>query len=208
MTDDQIKSLRDDIAYMKAMAEEGSRGPLLGGAILVAAGLIFGAGAVAHWAIDTGVLDLPPVAFSYLWIGAGLVFLAVLFTLSRRLGGRPGAMSPANRAAGTAWMGVGLAIFALGISIAVISIKLRDPLPTVMFPPMIFALYGAGWAVSAAMSGQRWMWWVAIGGWAAAPLIAWFTGEPVQYLIYAAGLLLLTTLPGLVMMRQEPSDVV
>ena len=53
MTDDQIKSLRDDITYMKALADEGSRGPLLGGAILVAARI----SPDEDWAAYTGALE-------------------------------------------------------------------------------------------------------------------------------------------------------
>ena len=42
MTRDQMQSVHDDIAYMKALAQEGRQAPLLGGFILISAGLIFG----------------------------------------------------------------------------------------------------------------------------------------------------------------------
>ena len=73
---------------------------------------------------------------------------------------------------------------------------------------MVFALYGSGWAVSAAMSGQKWLWWPAIGGWIAAPILAWFVNDPAMWLVYAAGLILLALVPGAILRRQEPSDVV
>ena len=40
---DQNQAMRDDIAFMRTLAEAGREGPLNGGSILVAAGLIFGA---------------------------------------------------------------------------------------------------------------------------------------------------------------------
>lgn len=208
MTDDQIKSLKEDISYMKALADEGSRGPLLGGAILVAAGLIFGAGSLMEWALDVGVLDLQPWAHMAIWGGAMALFTVALIVLIQRQRGRPGQFSPSNQAFANAWMGVGLAIFAMAISISIIGFKLESEAAFTLFPSLIFALYGSGWAISAAMSGQKWLWRPAFGGWAAAPLVAWFTGDPTQWLIYAGGLVLLALVPGVILMRQEPSDVV
>ncbi len=208
MTDDQIKSLREDITYMKALADEGSRGPLLGGAILVVAGLVFGVASVVEWAMTTGVLALDGVAHLYNWGAAGIVFALALTVLIQRQKGRPGHMSPSNRAFANAWMGVGLAIFSMAVSLSIMAFQLQSELPAMVFPSLIFALYGSGWAISAAMSGQKWLWGPAFGGWIAAPVVAWFTGDPTQYLIYAAGLVGLALVPGLMLMRQEPSDVV
>lgn len=209
MTDDQIKSLREDITYMKALADEGSRGPLLGGSILVAAGLIFGTGSLAEWALQAGVLaGQGGVAHLYVWGGTGVLFTIALIALIQRQKGRPGHMSPSNRAFANAWMGVGLAIFAMSIALTTLIFKTGSDLPAAVFPSLIFALYGSGWAVSAAMSGQKWLWWPAIGGWVAAPILAWFVGDPTMWLVYAAGLILLALVPGAILMRQEPSDVV
>ncbi|MDO1558982.1 hypothetical protein Q0812_06020 [Brevundimonas sp. 2R-24] len=208
MTRDQIKSIGDDIAYMKAMAEEGSRGPLLGGSILVAAGLIFGPASLVHWAVQADILAIGMANVTWIWMAALVAFVVALAVLSRRVGRMPGAMSPANRASGTAWMAVGLSIFFLALSLAAMSYRIESALPALIFPSLIVGLYGAGWAVSAAMSGQKWLWAPAYGGWLAAPVLAWFTGEPAQYLVYAGVLMLLTIAPGLVLMRQEPSDVV
>lgn len=208
MTDDQIRSLRDDITYMKALADEGSRGPLLGGSILVAAGAIFAVASVIEWAIATDLLAVDPIAHAVNWLTAMALFTLALVVLIRRQKGRPGQMSPSNRAFANAWMGVGLAIFSLAISLTVVAFRAQSELPLLVYPSLIVALYGSGWAVSAAMSGQRWLWALAIGGWAAAPVLAFFTGDPVQYLVYAACLVLLALIPGIVLMRQEPSDVV
>lgn len=208
MTRDQIQSVHDDIAYMKALAQEGRRAPLLGGSILISAGLIFGLASIAAYGIDSGILDVPPIAYAILWGGAMLVFFVVLMFQIRRTDRKPGAQSAANRAAGAGWMGVGLGIFVMSLSMAVIGWKVQSPIPSLIFPSLIFALYGSGWAVSATMSDQKWQWKLAIACWIAAPLIAFLTGSPLMWLAYAAGLFLFALLPGVLLVRQEPSEVI
>ena len=71
MTDDQTQSLHDDIAYMRAMAQEGRNAPLLSGPIMVAAGVIFGSASLVQWAIQTGLVVVSPWAQLWVWLAAG-----------------------------------------------------------------------------------------------------------------------------------------
>ncbi|MGH7028725.1 hypothetical protein [Brevundimonas sp.] len=208
MTRDQVQSVHDDIAYMKALAQEGRQAPLLGGRILIAAGLIFGLASVVAYGIDSGILAVPPVAYAVLWGGATLAFFAALIWQIRKTDGRPGAHSVVNRAGGAGWMGVGLAIFVMSLSMAVVSWKAQSDVAFMTFPSLIFALYGSGWAMSATVSDQKWQWKLAIGCWIAAPLIALLTGSPLMWLGYAAGLFLFALVPGVLLVRQEPSEVI
>ena len=208
MTRDQIQSVHDDIAYMKALAQEGRQAPLLGGSILFAAGLIFGLASIFAYGIDSGIIAVAPVAYAVLWGGAMLAFFAVLMWQIRRSCHKPGAKSAANRAASAGWMGVGLGVFVMALSMAVIGWKTQSAIPSLIFPSLIFALYGSGWAVSATMSDQKWQWKLAIACWIAAPLIAFLTGSPLMWLAYAAGLFLFALLPGVLLVRQEPSEVI
>ena len=208
MTDDQLQTVREDIAYIRAMAQEGRQAPLLGGSVLIAAGLIFGLSSLVHYGIDSGMLDLPPVSYAILWGGALLTFFVALAILNTRINHKPGALTPTNRAVGAAWMGCGLVIFVSSISMAIIGWKYQTEVPALLFPSLIFALYGAAWAVSATMTGTRWQWGLAIGGWVAAPLLALLAGQSELWLAYWAGLFLLALLPGIVIVRQEPAPVV
>jgi len=208
MSRDANNSLHDDIAYMRALAHEGRHTPQLGGAVLITAGAVFGAAAVIHFAIDYGLLSLPPVSYGVLWGGAMLVFFAVLIRQIRGQAARPGALSPVNRATDTAWMSVGLAVFVLSLSMGVIGWKTQSPAVAALFPSMIFALYGTAWAVSAEMSGLKWQWKLAIGSWSAAPAIAPLGRSPLLGLAYAAGLFLFALVPGLILRRQEPAEVI
>ena len=201
MPEDSAPSLQDDIAYMKALAAEGRAAPLTGGPILVAAGAIFGAASFAHYLVADRLVAVPPSAILWIWLAAFVVFGVVLTVLIRRLSSRTGARTAADRAASTAWMGVGLSIFVMSLSISAIAWRIQDDTVTAVFPSLILALYGCGWAVSGAMSGVKWFWRLAIGAWIGAPILGLMTGMTEQYLAYAIAVLALTVLPGLAMMK-------
>jgi hypothetical protein len=205
---DPNNAIRDDIAFMRALAEEGRQTPMLGGSVLLAAGLIFGA-ANGIGALLT-VADTP---FSNaLWalpLGAVVVFMIVLAILKARLGGRPGATSPVNRATGTMWRAVGWSIMLMVLALCVASWRLNDWRLMAAVPIIVFTLYGAGWQVAAAMTRSRWLGWVALGSYGAALLTAWFANDPVASgLVSTVGLFALAAAPGYVLMRQAPSLIV
>lgn len=207
MTQEDVRSMKDEIAYIKALAEEGRRTPLIGGRILIAAGAIFGGASILHWMIETELLSLPDVAYAVLWLGAMATFFAILFT-SGHLTRRPGGQSMVNQAVGAAWMGVGLLIFVMSLAIGVVSWRMQTEVLTYLFPSMIFAAYGSGWAVSATMTKARWQWNLAIGAWASAPALAFLVNTDWIWLGYAAGLFAFALIPGILLVRQEPAEII
>lgn len=208
MTDEKIQTLKDDIAFMKALAQEGSAVPLLFGGVMVAAGLIFGAGAVGHWAIATGVLQVSEWGLLFNWLGAGAIFGIAANLILRRARTKPGYSAGVNKATGAAWSGVGFAIFASWAGLMGIGLTTGQWVVMNVFPVLIFALYGAAWFVAATLSGKGWIMFVAIGSFAGAVLMGTLTASPYLMLGYAVCLMLLTVLPGLILMRQEPTDTV
>lgn len=208
MTDDRMQNLKDDIAFMTALAREGSSAPLLFGGIMVSAGVIFGAGAVGHWAIVSGLVDVPPVYIMGNWVAAGLVFALTLAVLLGRARGRPGASAGVNKATGAAWSGVGFAIFTCWLGMTVIGMVTGDWAVMNVFPVLILALYGAAWFIAGALTGKGWIKLTALVSFAAAVGMGALTGHPMQLLGYAACLALVTIAPGLVLMRQEPASIV
>lgn len=208
MTEQNMQSLKDDLAYLRALAAEGRRAPLVGGGILAAAGGIFGIASLVHWAVTADILRIPNWAFMAIWLGATVLFLIALFVLKGRVRAKPGAQSSTNRAAGSAWMGVGFACFTLFIAFMVASWRTQDWLIMSLFAPVILSLYGAAWTVAAAMTRRTWIWALALGSFAAAILSASLIGRPEQYLAYAASLFLLAFVPGVITARAEPSEVV
>lgn len=194
-----------DIAWMRRLAEEGAEVPMQGASILFGAGLIYGVGSLCHWAVARGFTGFGMAAVNVVWLAATTLFLAVLVITLIRLKRAGGVRTSANRASSTAWASVGWGIFALSVSMAALSWRLGEDAALVtiaLMPSMIMVFYGSGWAVSAAMQRSKALWALAIGSFAAAPLLAALTGSAEQYLAYAAALFLLMALPGWILMRQ------
>jgi len=209
MTDEKMQILKDDIAFMRALAQEGSTTPLLFGRVMVAAGLVFGAGAVGHWLIVSGVLRVPSPWFLTLnWLATGLVFAAIFIRVMRHARKQPGFGAGLNKAVGAAWTGVGFAIFTMWLGMTAIGAVTGDWQVMNMFPVLIFALYGAAWYVAGQLGGKGWIKVLAFASFAAAVAMGALTGNPYQMLGYAACLVLLATVPGWILMRQEPTDIV
>lgn len=193
----------DDIAFMRALAEDGRKSPLAGGAILVAAGAIFGGTALAVWYGRTQALFTEGWMYPAVWSGALAIFLIALRLLDRG----PRAATAANRAMGIAWTGAGWAIGFVVLSLMVAASRLGDWRLMGVVPSVILAIYGAAWFLAAAVSRTRWLFGVAFGAFAAALVTAWFATDAITVnLVYAAALLLLMVVPGLVLMRQARRD--
>lgn len=192
-----------DIAWLRTLAQEGASAPMRGGSILMAAGLIYGLASVLHWTVATGLVDQPPRAFSFLWLGATIVFLSVLTLIIMRSRGSGGVTTATDRATRAAWSAVGWGIFTLFGSIAVVAFRLGEQSLVLLSltPSIIMVFYGLGWAVSAAMTRSRPLGGLAVASFVAAPILAMLTDRPIQYLAYAACVFLLAALPGFLLMR-------
>ena len=94
------------------------------------------------------------------------------------------------------------------IVLAIAAWKLDDPVIFALLPSGILILYGAAWTLAAQMSEQKWMGYIAALAFVLAAAMAFLLRNSAIYLAYAAALLLTATLPGWLLMRQEPSDVV
>ena len=208
MTRDQVQSVHDDIAYMKALAQEGRRAPLLAGPIMIAAAIVFGLASIAQWFVVSGVIDVTPWAQFWIWIVAAIIFTLDLIFLLNRMKAKPGYSSVGNRAVGAAWTGVGVGIFVTWLALMVIGFKTGDWFLMNLMPTIVVVAYGSAWMVAALMSQARWMMSVALASYVGAVVLAWFAGDQVIYLVHAALLLLVALVPGLILMRQEPAEVV
>ena len=193
-----------DIAWMRRLAEEGSESPVKGGSILMAAGLIYGAASLFEWAQVTGLAGPMPGVRGVSWLVGTVVFLVTLTFVNMRLRSGSGVMTSANRAFAAVWTAVGIGIFALFLALIINDVRMGpDQGFTAMWlvPSIIFAFYGLGWAVTAAMLRSRILWLLAAAALAACPALALLTGSAGQYLAYAAALFLLMGLPGFLLMR-------
>jgi hypothetical protein len=204
----ETQAIQDDIAYMRALAHDGRHAPLLAGPILVAASIIFGVANLGQWALLSGVIDADPWAPVWLWIGAGLVFGATLAVLIGHMKGKPGFNSSGNRAVGAAWSAVGYGIFVTWLGLMAMGLKTGDWSAMMVMPTVVFVAYGSAWIIGGAMTNTRWMTLTGLASYAGAVATGWFAGETTMYLIFTATIFAVALIPGLVLIRQEPSEIV
>ncbi|HZZ67174.1 MAG TPA: hypothetical protein VFE18_03280 [Phenylobacterium sp.] len=196
MTDQD--ALRDDIAFMRSLAEEGRNGPLLGGAIMMAGGLLFGlASLVLYLGLASGMsIDS---RIELVWPISGVLFFVALFILLRRMPRAKGALA---RGVGVGWSAAGWTMFTLVVALCVMAVRLDDTKLTAVFPPAILALYGCSWFIAAGAARRSWLTSVTVGSFVMAVVTAWFALQPIDYLIYAISLFVLVAAPGFVLTRQ------
>jgi len=202
---DPVENPSADIAWMRQLAEENGRAPMQGASILMMAGVYYGLASLFQWAVMADLLPFATQdALSIGWIAATLLFFVTLAVVTTRLKRQPGVVTTANKASSIAWSAMGWGIFALFTSVGVVGYRMGEAASLALIglvPSIIMVFYGIGWTVSAVMQKSRPLWVLSIASFVAAPALAAFTGQPVQYLAYAATLFLLMALPGFLLMR-------
>lgn len=191
---DEMQTLRDDIAYLKALAEGGRESMTEGGMILVAAGGCYGLASLVQWAALERLA--PAASSSWAWFAALVVFFLALFLTKRR----QARMGQRSQASGLAWTGIGWGLFVIFCAIAVATWRTQSVLLISFSPSIVLTLYGAAWMVAAMVTQKLWLWLTAAGSFVGALISAWLVQDTAQWLFYAFALFLLAFLPGLVFM--------
>ena len=58
------------------------------------------------------------------------------------------------------------------------------------------------------MTRTRWMGWTALLAYVGGVAVAWFIDSPAIYLVFTVVLIAVALIPGLILMRQEPAEVI
>jgi hypothetical protein len=202
--EDNIKAVRDDLAFMRTLAEGGSGGMgRPGSALYTAAGLIYGLQCLGHYAQAIGLLTLGKVGSLVLGLGPTVLFLVLMvgvIILDRRMP----AGGVANRAVNAAFAGVGIANLTIAWIFAAAASSHHDFRYWLFHPAVVFTLQGAAWYVVFMLRRRPWML-VTAAGWLGTGLaLGLLIDAPVTYTLVAAlGLFAWMMVPGLVMMRQS-----
>lgn len=202
------EDLLQDLAYARALAEEGRHAPLLGGSYLLFWGALNAAAFTAHWAVATERLPLTGMSFALLWGGYGVVAAVGMTALRMRTRGKPGLTAIGGRAERAIWTGAATALLAVALGSIARMLADNDTSAPNFIMAAAFALYGAALFGVARLSEQSWM---RTFGWLsvlAAGTLCLFVNEPWAYLVAAAGALLVLAVPGIILLRREPSSVV
>jgi hypothetical protein len=195
-----IQAVKDEIGFLRALVEERDASMQQEGAVLAAAGIVFGLTTLAYGLKFSGLLALPAAWEQVPWIGGALVFVGALAVIQRRVPRSPGVGARVMRAA---WSGVGTGIVAAGAGLGLAGWRLGIPaLATAAFPVALLALYGSAWGVAFAVKRRGGFALIAAGCYAAALACGGLAGSPAEWLVLSAALFLLVAAPGLVILAR------
>ena len=199
--------LTDDLAYVREIAESGASAPLLGGRFLAWWGLLATGAYLGHYAIIKGAAGLTPAALPVLWIGFTVLGLGGYFLLTRFFpANKPGASSAGNRASEYAWMASGFVLFSFFTGVTIKSMLTGAASSGYSWSiPLVLGVYGISQLVSGLMSSTRWL---VLAGYAAIAFVGLtsiITDRAELYLAAALAAGITVFLPGLMMLRDEPS---
>ncbi len=198
-----------DVAYARALAEEGRRAPLIGGAYLIFFGVLLVAAYLAHWAIWTGALPVAdPTYVGFVWLAFGVIAGLGVAALRRRTRQMPGSASVSNQVDRHVWQGVSLGILIVVLATVSRSILLDDYAAPNAIMAVGFCLYGLALYVSARMSDERWLNGFAFLAWIASGLLFFFLNEPVSYLLAASAAAAVLIIPGVMLIQREPKTTI
>ena len=198
---DNLQTLREDIGFLRELAEVGRSPNLAGGSMLVAAGAIFGLASLVHGAVAIGwARGVSPWVFPAIWVAAMAIYICTLAALKGGYTDASGEQS--SRAMKLAWQAMGWTIFAVFVCSQIIAWRTQSTLPLAMLPSVILSLYGLAWMVVAGVSHKAWIRRTAIGAFVAALAAAFLCQSPWVFLLFAAAMVWLAVIPGLIMMRQ------
>lgn len=195
-----MDDVREDIAFLRAVVEDHDSTMALDGAILTAAGIIFGCVNLFYWSIAAGVLTVPTAWIPWAWVVGVLVFVPVVLLLHRQF---PKPSGPASRAMRAAWQGVGTAITVAVIAFGLGAWRLQMPSFVLWaFPVVLLTLYGAAWSLAFAVRRRFAFALVAAGCYAVALACGFFAGQPEEWLVLSLGLFTLVAAPGFALVHQ------
>ena len=202
--------MSEDLGYLRDLAEAGQSAPLLSGRFLAWWGGLGTLAYLVHFAMIERMFGLGPQMLTPLWSGFAAIGLGGFFLLLWRFPpSKPGAASLGNRVTATVWKGCGIILFAFFAGVTVRSLLDGQASDGFLWSvPLVLAMYGIGQLTSGRMSGNPTVevaGWGAIGGVAIAAL---FTGSSLIWLVGAGVAGLTVFLPGVLLMRAEPGEVV
>lgn len=206
--------LASDLAYVRSLAEEGRDTPLVGGLYYVIWGGLMGLAALIVYLHLIDVIAIELAGGFAPWIVAGAIGWVLSFTLGPRTGAKPGAQTLGNKTAFSVWLAVGIFMTLLFVGMMLTHQKYANAfgapgyfLFTFMFP-VAFGVYGIAFFATATAARLTWLRWFAVLAWGFSLISLFLMGSAHQLLVGAVGTFVCAALPGIILMRREPSEIV
>jgi hypothetical protein len=202
-------TLADELNYIRDLAEAGQNAPLLGGRFLAMWGGLVALAYAGHFLAATGAFGLGGLAYLFVWGGFAVLGSAGQFLLQRGAKEKPGQSSAANRVQGVLWTTAGFFMFAYFASLIVRMTVTGTGVEGFYWSvPMVLGLYGIGQFVTGVISGQKALKFAGLAAFAGVIAAVFMTGTEYIWLVGSASAFVAVCLPGLMMMRAEPSETV
>lgn len=205
--------LASELAYVKALAEEGRNAPLVGGILYVIWGVVIAAASLLTYLAASGAIAVPFIGGLWFWVGALLVGWAASFLIGSKSSAKPGGLTIGNKTANAVWFAVGVFMTSFWIAAFALQGHLKSAgveshLVFGLMFPVAFGVYGIAFYATAVAARLDFLRGFAIAAWLFSLAALYFLGDLRQLLIGAAGSLVCALLPGLILMRREPRDIV
>jgi len=192
------EKLKDDISWIKQMAEEGKNSPIKGHVIGVWWGVISFIVMLVHWGVVSDNLPIAIENVGFVWLAYILVGSIGTFILIKNLKNKPGFDSINNRVAGSTWMlaSAGIFTFYIGSIIATLSFSVPFWIFNAILP-VAFICYGIAHGVAAILVSNRVSGFMAAISFVLALIMFPFLLSPTIYLIAAFAILFVGITPAI-----------
>lgn len=199
-----------DLGYLRDLAEGGQNAPLLGGRFLVWWGILVPLAYVGHYLISTGQFGAPGLMLGWMWAMFSVVGLAGQFVMMWLFPkDKPGAYSAGNRASEYVFMAAGFALFAFFVGVIASSILNGTASEGFAWSvPLALSLYGVGQLVSGLMTNIFALKLAGFAAFAGVALTAALVSTAMIWLVAAGIVVVALLVPGLMLLRREPAEIV
>lgn len=206
-------ALASDLAYVRSLAEEGAHAPLLGGRYFIIWGGLMATASLAVYMNAVGAVAFGVAGFMAPWIIALVIGWALSFFMRARVSAKPGSATLGNRTAASVWFAAGVFMTSFFTALFVIHDNYTGAgvPPYFLFSllyPLGFGLYGVAFMATSVAGRVAWLRYFGFASWGFALAFLFFLATPHQFLIGAAGLFVCALVPGVMLMRREPSEIV
>ena len=204
------QTLADDLAYIRDLAEAGQKAPLLGGRFLAWWGGLTTLAYLAHYAIAGGMFGLQPYMLAFLWVGYVMMGLAGSFALQTTLShAKPGVASTGNRVSTLVWKSAGLFLGAYFTGAFLKAVTGAGEYNAFIWSvPLVTGVYGLAQYVGGVIAGNRVLTLAGQAALVATVPAVLLVGSAGSWLVGASVAAVCVLLPGIILMRNEPSETV
>ncbi len=205
----QNQSLASDLAYVRDLAEAGQNAPLLGGRFLVLWGGLVTLAYLGHYALATRAFGPGPEYLWTLWGCFIVIGITGQLVIQRLMPEKAGAASAGNRVQSTLWTVSGCMLFAFYMGVIARHLLFKDGLEGFYWSvPVAIGLYGIGQLVTGWMAQNGALKFAGLAAFAGTFAAAIVSGTEYVWLVGAGVAFFAVFLPGLMLLRHEPAEIV